>query len=61
MALGWIGAFSFVPLYESTGWAGVLLIAGGGLLYTIGAIVHAARSPIRGPRRSATTRSSTCS
>ena len=24
MALGWIGAFSFVPLYESTGWPGVL-------------------------------------
>jgi hemolysin III len=45
MALGWIGAFSFIPLYESTGWAGVLLIAGGGLLYTIGAVVHAARKP----------------
>jgi hemolysin III len=45
MALGWIGAFSFIPLYESTGWAGVLLIAGGGLLYTIGAIVHAAHTP----------------
>ena len=37
--------FSFIPLYESTGWAGVLLIAGGGLLYTIGAIVHAAHKP----------------
>jgi hemolysin III len=45
MALGWIGAFSFVPLYRTTGWAGVLLIAGGGLLYSIGAIVHAARKP----------------
>jgi hemolysin III len=45
MCLGWIGAFSFVPLYDSTGWGGVLLIAGGGLLYTIGAIVHAAHKP----------------
>ena len=45
MCLGWIGAFSFVPLYDSTGWDGVLLIAGGGLLYTIGAIVHAAHKP----------------
>jgi hemolysin III len=45
MALGWIGAFSFVPLYDATGWAGVLLIAGGGLLYTVGAVVHAARKP----------------
>ena len=45
MFLGWIGAFSFIPLYESTGWEGVLLVAGGGLLYTIGAIVHAAHKP----------------
>ena len=45
MCLGWIGAFSFVPLYDATGWTGVVLIAGGGLLYTIGAIVHAARRP----------------
>ena len=45
MCLGWIGAFAFVPLYDSTGWPGVLLIAGGGLCYTIGAIVHAARRP----------------
>jgi hemolysin III len=45
LCLGWIGAFSFVPLYEATGWDGVLMIAGGGLLYTVGAIVHAAKKP----------------
>jgi hemolysin III len=45
MGLGWIGAFAFVPLYQATGWDGVLLIAGGGLLYSIGAIVHAAHRP----------------
>jgi hemolysin III len=45
LCLGWIGAFSFVPLYDATGWEGVVLIAGGGLLYMIGAIVHAARRP----------------
>jgi hemolysin III len=45
LCLGWIGIFSFVPLYDATGWAGVLLIAGGGLCYTVGAIVHAARKP----------------
>jgi len=43
--LGWIGAFAFVPLYESTGWWGVGLVALGGVCYTIGAIVHAARRP----------------
>jgi hemolysin III len=45
LGLGSIGAFSFVSLYDSTGWSGVLLVAGGGLLYMIGAIVHAARRP----------------
>ena len=45
MFLGWICAFAFVPLYDSTGWWGVGLIAGRGLCYTIGAIVHAARKP----------------
>ena len=32
-------------LWESTGVEGVLLVAGGGVLYTIGAVVHAARRP----------------
>jgi hemolysin III len=45
MGLGWLGAFAFVPLYDATGWAGVLLVAGGGLCYSIGAVVHAARRP----------------
>jgi hemolysin III len=45
LGLGWIGVFSFRPLYDATGWAGVLLVAGGGLCYTVGAIVHAARKP----------------
>ena len=46
MFLGWIGAFTFVPLWEKTGvWGVVLLVAGGGLSYMIGAIIHAARAP----------------
>jgi hemolysin III len=45
LSLGWIGAFAFVPLWEQTGVLGVALVAGGGLAYTIGAIVHAARKP----------------
>ena len=45
IVLGWIGVFAFVPLYRETGWAGVALVAGGGLSYTVGAIVHAARKP----------------
>jgi hemolysin III len=45
IGLGWIGAFAFVPVYENTGWWGVGLLAGGGLCYMVGAIVHAARTP----------------
>jgi hemolysin III len=45
LGLGWLGAFAFVPLYDTTGWAGVLLLAGGGLCYTVGAVVHAAHRP----------------
>lgn len=45
LCLGWLGAFAFVPLHDATGWGGVVLVAGGGLCYTIGAIVHAARRP----------------
>jgi hemolysin III len=45
IGLGWIGAFAFVPVYEHTGWWGVGLLAGGGLCYMVGAIVHAARKP----------------
>jgi hemolysin III len=45
LSLGWIGAFAFVPLYDTTGWWGVGLVAGGGLCYMVGAIVHAARKP----------------
>src|SRR4029450_10696790 len=45
LCLGGIGVFSFQPLYDPPGWAGVRLIAGGGLCYPVGAIVHAARKP----------------
>ena len=62
MFLGWIGAFAFVPLYEETGWWGVAARR-----RRRPAATRSARSctrrggPIPGPRRSATTRSSTCS
>ena len=45
LGLGWIGAFAFIPLSRETGWWGVGLVAGGGLCYMVGAIVHAARKP----------------
>jgi hemolysin III len=45
LTLGWVGVFAFVPLLHNAGAACVVLVAAGGLCYTAGAIVHAARRP----------------
>jgi hemolysin III len=45
LVLGWIGAFAIVSVWENVGAAGALLLAAGGLAYTAGAVVHAARRP----------------
>ncbi len=45
LGLGWIGVLGLGGLWETTGAEGVLLVAGGGILYTIGAVVHATRRP----------------
>jgi hemolysin III len=45
LTLGWIGVLALVPLWEDTGAAGVALLAAGGICYTLGAVVHAAKRP----------------
>ncbi len=45
LVLGWIGMLALGGLWDDTGIAGVALVAGGGVLYTAGAIVHATRRP----------------
>jgi hemolysin III len=50
LVLGWIGILAIGGLWERTGVAGVLLVTAGGVLYTAGAIVHAARRPDPWPR-----------
>jgi hemolysin III len=45
LVLGWIGIVALGDLWTATGIAGVALVIGGGVLYTAGAIVHAARRP----------------
>jgi hemolysin III len=45
LTLGWIGVLALVPLWHDTGAAGVALLAAGGICYTLGAIVHAAKRP----------------
>jgi hemolysin III len=50
LAFGWIGVLAMAGLWEHTGALGVALVAGGGVLYTIGAVVHAAHRPDPWPR-----------
>jgi hemolysin III len=50
LVLGWVGLLALGGLWHDTGIAGVALVAGGGVLYTAGAIVHAARRPDPWPR-----------
>jgi hemolysin III len=45
LVLGWIGIVALGDLWASTGVAGVALVALGGIFYTVGAVVHAARRP----------------
>jgi hemolysin III len=45
LVLGWIGAFAIFSVWENVGAAGALLLTAGGLAYTAGAVVHAARRP----------------
>ena len=45
LVLGWVGIISLGDLWDATGIAGLALVVGGGVLYTAGAIVHAARRP----------------
>jgi hemolysin III len=42
---GWAGIAAFPEIYGEIGLAGVLFLAGGGLLYTVGGVVYALRRP----------------
>jgi hemolysin III len=49
VALGWVAVAAFPELAGELGVAGMALIAGGGVLYTLGAIVYALRRPDPAP------------
>jgi len=50
VALGWVAVLYFGPLLQHGGVAVVTLIALGGVLYTVGAVVYATRRPDPAPR-----------
>ncbi len=44
-AIGWLAVILIAALLHSLGWEGVAMLVSGGVIYTIGALVYAARSP----------------
>ncbi|MFK5633279.1 MULTISPECIES: hemolysin III family protein [unclassified Ornithinimicrobium] len=50
VALGWVAVFYLVPFWRNGGPVIVALIAGGGLLYTLGAVVYGLKRPNPSPR-----------
>ena len=49
VALGWVGVAALPDLVVHAGWAPTALLAAGGLLYSLGAIVYAIRRPDPAP------------
>ncbi len=50
LSLGWVAVLGFPGLWEEMGVAGTLLVAAGGLFYTLGAVVYATQRPNPNPR-----------
>ena len=49
VTLGWVAVIAFPELASELGFLGMFLVAGGGVLYTAGAIVYALRRPDPAP------------
>lgn len=50
VALGWVGVVALPQLAHHVGMTGMLLLAAGGLAYTLGAVIYARRRPDPYPR-----------
>ena len=50
LAMGWVAVVALVPLTAALGWFAALLMAAGGLQYSLGAIAYAFRRPRLWPR-----------
>ncbi len=49
LSIGWVAVAAFPDLWSALGPVGALLLAGGGLLYTVGAVVYATQRPDPNP------------
>ncbi|HVS99910.1 MAG TPA: hemolysin III family protein [Solirubrobacterales bacterium] len=49
LAIGWVAVVAFPDLWTALGPGGALLLAGGGVLYTAGAVVYATQRPDPNP------------
>jgi hemolysin III len=49
LAIGWVAAAAFPELWSSLGPGGALMLVGGGVLYTAGAVVYAIQRPDPNP------------
>ena len=43
--MGWLGVFMVYPLYMALGLPAVLLLAGGGIIYTVGSVIFMLERP----------------
>jgi hemolysin III len=50
LSLGWVAVIAFPGLWGEMGVAGILLVAAGGLLYSVGAVIYATQRPDPNPR-----------
>ncbi len=45
LTMGWIAVIALKPLYDSTSLSTVLILLGGGILYSLGAVIYAVKKP----------------
>lgn len=45
VVMGWLSITAFVPLLKAVGWGGFGMLLGGGIAYTVGALIYALKKP----------------
>ena len=45
VVMGWLSITAFVPLMKAVGWGGFGMLLGGGIAYTVGAVIYALKKP----------------